>query len=789
MPAPNSPSPAQRDDATNEHSASSLIGARTLLGILPFFAIFCVLVGITWFLCDDAYISFRYVRNLVEGNGLVFNRGEAVEGYTNFLWVLELAALWKLFRIPPDFGSIGLSIACTLAVFAMVFAEVAKHESKKSRPVQSVLALGLLMMSTTFAAWTTSGLETRQFTCLVVAGVLAAGNYRERRRFALLSSCFAAFAALTRPEGLMVGCLCIGFILGDSFWRKKLSFGLIRNATLPFAGIVAGHFAFRYFYYGDLLPNTYYAKHVRHWYDAGFDYFVTAGIETGAYLLLPLAMIGAWKRLMKHDDLSGLLYMIVLFAHVAYLMRVGGDHFEFRPMDFYWPFLAFLSIEGLFHIARGAIAILSERFERPFAVGWFVAPSFIVLTLYCSSMQLQIYLDSLERHARGPRPISMQVELTKENSPWLYKIPMMNSLCEIANPARARGINHMVGTRVLEHKRLGGVLRYEWKRLEDAPRPFLPKDAIAAMGMVGVIPFHLPDISVIDIKGLTDAVVAHNKVEVANNDRFMAHDRNPPEGYLHERRVNITPLAPVKSSQEALVHALFATEVAKGMWLPFDAADHEWVARSFEPAKLAARYLLANPSGEKPEFSFRGRSFKVSRVLESFERPLGDEWSRSGEVFSGTEGAHLKSQGLIFGRVGEGVLTTFNDEGGDVSLGTATSPEFEYEAEDWLFLLVSGGNDTALKVDVLADGRSVATFRGRTNERLELEGVKLPSSGSFKVKVSIEDRSNGAWGHLNVDHIFLARENKIASAKAQREVRAEHAATAPGAGPSADPVG
>ena len=41
---------------------------------------------------DDAFISFRYARNLVEGAGLVWNPGEPpVEGYSNFLWVLLLA--------------------------------------------------------------------------------------------------------------------------------------------------------------------------------------------------------------------------------------------------------------------------------------------------------------------------------------------------------------------------------------------------------------------------------------------------------------------------------------------------------------------------------------------------------------------------------------------------------------------------------------------------------------------------------------------------------------------------
>src|SRR5262249_45093435 len=40
---------------------------------------------------DDAYISYRYADNLVRGHGLVFNPGERVEGYSNFLWVMLAA--------------------------------------------------------------------------------------------------------------------------------------------------------------------------------------------------------------------------------------------------------------------------------------------------------------------------------------------------------------------------------------------------------------------------------------------------------------------------------------------------------------------------------------------------------------------------------------------------------------------------------------------------------------------------------------------------------------------------
>ena len=64
-----------------------------------------------WFLCDDAFISFRYAENLVLGHGLVFNAGERVEGYTNFLWTLTLAAAIALGLEPAGVAQ-ALGIAC-----------------------------------------------------------------------------------------------------------------------------------------------------------------------------------------------------------------------------------------------------------------------------------------------------------------------------------------------------------------------------------------------------------------------------------------------------------------------------------------------------------------------------------------------------------------------------------------------------------------------------------------------------------------------------------------------------
>ena len=50
----------------------ALRNARVVLLHLPWLVLLGWFSSVAWFLCDDAFISFRYVRNLLEGHGLVF---------------------------------------------------------------------------------------------------------------------------------------------------------------------------------------------------------------------------------------------------------------------------------------------------------------------------------------------------------------------------------------------------------------------------------------------------------------------------------------------------------------------------------------------------------------------------------------------------------------------------------------------------------------------------------------------------------------------------------------------
>ena len=115
----------------------------------------------------------------------------------------------------------------------------------------------------------------------------------------------------------------------------------------PFALLVSAHFLFRYAYYGEWLPNTYYAKHVRAWYESGFRYLWAAALETGLYLLLPLAYLALRTRWRMNRDGTYALALLCVVTHMAYLLPIGGDHFEYRPLDFYWPLLAVPAAEGI----------------------------------------------------------------------------------------------------------------------------------------------------------------------------------------------------------------------------------------------------------------------------------------------------------------------------------------------------------------------------------------------------------------------------------------------------------
>lgn len=153
-----------------------------------------------WFnhTADDAYISFRYVDNWVRGHGLVFNPGERVMDYSNFLWVVLLYP-FALLGIPAHVAArlLGTLLAWGTNIRVYFYA---RHEFGERLPA---IAVALALVSSgSFALWIFGGLESQLQAFLLTLGVVGAIQVTDdtaRGRFVWLGVVYG-LASITHPE-------------------------------------------------------------------------------------------------------------------------------------------------------------------------------------------------------------------------------------------------------------------------------------------------------------------------------------------------------------------------------------------------------------------------------------------------------------------------------------------------------------------------------------------------------------------------------------------------------------
>ncbi|MEE8576341.1 MAG: hypothetical protein V3T31_03720, partial [candidate division Zixibacteria bacterium] len=123
---------------------------------------------------DDAFISLRYAKNLIDGNGLVWNPGERTEGYTNFLHIILTASLGYL--------GAGLVVASravnALAFFTMIVVglfHIRRNLNDRTDQREWLVgAIPLILVLNTYPmiSWIYGGLEGPLFASLVTIGTL-----------------------------------------------------------------------------------------------------------------------------------------------------------------------------------------------------------------------------------------------------------------------------------------------------------------------------------------------------------------------------------------------------------------------------------------------------------------------------------------------------------------------------------------------------------------------------------------------------------------------------------------
>ena len=415
---------------------------------------------------DDAMTSMQYAKNLAEGNGLVFNIGERVEGYTNFLWVLAMTPLYvlsKALHVPfvPIVNHLNVAIAAALP--GLVYWLGSRIWGRWHLATWG--AVGLLVVDNSFTTWAVLGLEVHFLALWMLLALVA---LRGRGRFRATWAGLALLAAhLTRPDAALF-CVCVvGSELVEAIlaWRRgdrpaavRVTRGALTAAAvwlLPYGAYFAWHYA----YYGWPFPNTYYLKlggDIDGW-ARGLDYTVEF---LKIRLWVPAAGVLA---VMAIRDRTLRVLVVYLALHVIYVTYAGGD---FMPGHrFFVPELPQFAL-----LVGAATAVIWKGVHRQRVRRW------------------------LSLHGVEPAMIAGFGLATA-----------MSGLGRLAVRQRALGpLDMTIASWGNDHGRQRTLMA--WLKERKAP------GATFATGLIGHTGF-LSDIYVIDVCGIIDPIIAHMEVK------------------------------------------------------------------------------------------------------------------------------------------------------------------------------------------------------------------------------------------------------------------------------------
>ena len=296
-------------------------------------------------IADDGLIVLRTIRNLLAGNGPVFNAGERVESNTSAAWTY-LVYLGSLIGGPLRLEYVALALALMLSVggVAMVMLGAARlwAPALTGRSVLFLPAGALVYVAVPPARdFATSGLENGLVTFWLglLWWMLVCWSQDGERSDAWFIGALAFVAGLSvmvRPELALLGGLALLMLLAtESGWRAKLLI-LLAGGLVP-----VGYEIFRMGYYGLLVPQTALAKDASgsKWAQ-GFTYlanfagpyalWLRAVLLSALGVLLAAGRLGSWR---VRSPQAVVAFMILSgVVQGLYWTRQGGDFMHGRVL-------------------------------------------------------------------------------------------------------------------------------------------------------------------------------------------------------------------------------------------------------------------------------------------------------------------------------------------------------------------------------------------------------------------------------------------------------------------------
>lgn len=413
--------------------------AKIIFGLSILYSLVVFFIFPKW-TADDAYISFRYAENLARHGALTWNVGEdPIEGYTGVAWPVILAAFIKL-GFSPMIVSQGIGVISFALGGLFLFLAL-----RRLRVEVLASSLTLLLYATTPILFThaLSGMEAMLFVssilaslCALIYALAAAEARRDRSEVVLFIALL--FTSLARPEGVALAALFIVAVGYDRFLSGRKDLRKFALRFLYFYFIPAAiYFYWRVSYYGQLLPNTYYAKTL-----ATVSPAILADIARFwrrffavplfAVLFLLIAEIDfIWQKLRGNKILpQGKKLLPALAAGILFVgiitAQLGRSHlianFSHR---FYLPFLPFIWLAFGVGLSIGLSVLKNFKADKPLRHKLGVS-LIILLIAYQASFQvskikeeIRFARDQIAIHENQHNAIGRWLKETVPSGEWL----------------------------------------------------------------------------------------------------------------------------------------------------------------------------------------------------------------------------------------------------------------------------------------------------------------------------------------------------------------------------------
>jgi arabinofuranosyltransferase len=675
--------------------------------------------------CDDAFISFRYADNWAHGRGLVYNPGERVEGYTNFLWTAVLT-LGILVGIEPGHFALVLSLACLAAVLAMG-SRLAWRLLPEGAPLPGILCAAGLASSYVFTSYGTSGLETMAAAlCVLVAAELA------EAKSPLAAGIVGILATLLHPDHLIFY-VALGAVLAIGPAPRLPR--LLRYAA-PFVFLFVPYYIARWVYYGDLFPNTYYAKSAGALYfSQGGIYLAMCGLIAGLLGVLPLSVFGL---VITRKTLFTRFMMLSLPLYLVYVAKVGGDFMLGRLLCSALPPLFLAAEVGVRRLLAG----------RLWPVGVVGLLSFAPIALPNGVVKpYEKYEHVADERTFYPlksfEPLTIDASYTAHAKRFkrMFKKPPRAPRLAIG----AIGIvGYFTGFNIQDTL---GLVNKEVARIKIKRRSRPGHEKIATPGHVLDFNADYSDVGVWpkEYAAWTKFNVDSGEFFVVRYDPVLTQTSRPEVARVPNMEALAYNYSPLGRPRE---------KVACDVWFfhetYFRQTRNEPLRRRFTNAVLRSEPALADVEelvvGPLPK---NGQGWQARRLF-GFDDLKG--WSLTGDAFQGAiRDEDIPGQEHVYGAEGH-YLCTFAGRNGDLPRGTARSPKFALTG-DALTLLVAGGQSKRIQVRLWVGDEMVASATGCESEALGRRVFAIAAYRGREAQLEIVDEGDGGWEHIVVDEV------------------------------------